>query len=100
MKTVQLFDRSPFYYEKISVTTAAVFQLNETYRNDSDSVFLTVEDNGLRYRIEGGDPDINDGHVVVAGGNMFFANVKAIKRLRMIGYGGTAIVIVTYYKGR
>jgi hypothetical protein len=98
MQYVQALDKAPFYYEKISVTTAAVFRLNATYRADSNAVFITVEDESIRYRIDGGDPDINDGHVVTAGANLYMVNPKSIKELRMIGFGGTAVVIVTYYK--
>ena len=98
MQYIQVLDRTPFEYEKISVTTAAVFRLTEAYRDLYKAAFITVEDNPLRYRIDGGDPAIDEGHVVVAGANLYFVDSKSLKELRMIGFGGTATVIVTYYK--
>ena len=97
MQYIQVLDRTPINYEKISVTTAAVFRLTEALREAAQAVFITVETNSLRYRIDSGDPDINDGHIVIAGANMYFVDPKSIRELRMIGFGGTAVIIVTYY---
>ena len=84
-------------YEEIDVTAAAVFRLDATYSANAGAVFLTVEDNNLRYRIDGGNPDANSGHLVYAGQNIWFTDPRSIQYLRMIGDGGTARVIVTYY---
>jgi hypothetical protein len=98
MQRTMEITRKPFDYDKFSATTAAAIQLDPTKRaNNCRAVFITFEDNAIRYRIDGTDPDINDGHVVVAGANLWMENGLAIERLSMIGYGGTSIVIVTYY---
>ena len=97
MQIVKYIDRTPINYEKLTVTTGAVVRLTEEDREAARAMFLTVETNSIRYRIEGGDPDIDDGHIVIAGSNLYFANEKAIKELRMIAVGNDATVIVTYY---
>lgn len=96
---VIILDRTPFAYEKITVTTGAVSQLNTTHIATAGAIFLTVETNNIRYRIDSGNPDINDGHLLAASSyqNLWLADRKAIKELRMIGIGGSAVVIVTYY---
>ena len=95
---VQNYDWAPFYYEKVTLSTDAVSRLNQTYREDSKGVFVTIETNSIRFRIDGGDPDANDGHVVIAGGNVYLIDSKSVRNLRMIAVDGTATAIVTYYK--
>ena len=95
---VQNYDWAPFYYEKVTIATDAVSRLNQTYREDSKGIFLTVETNSIRFRIDGGDPDANDGHVVIAGGNVYLIDPKSVRNLRMIAVDGAATAIVTYYK--
>jgi len=96
---IQTLDRTPFEYEKLTITNAAVVRLTQEYRELYKAVFITIEDVGIRYRIDGGDPDADDGHVVTAGGNMYFVDPASLRDLRMIAIGqNDAIAIVTYYK--
>jgi len=97
---IQVLDRTPFAYQRLGVTTAAVRQLDSTYRNQATAIFVTVETNNIRYRIDGGDPSITEGHLVVAGlyQNIYIVDPSSIRNLRMIGIGGTSIVTVTYYR--
>jgi len=97
MQTIQPIGRTPTNYEKLAIPTDAVIRLTEAYRIVAKAVFVTIESNNIRYRIDGGDPDANDGHVVVSGGNIYFTDVTSILNLRMIGSGGAAVAIVTYY---
>lgn len=97
---VKIVDQTPMEYEKITVTTGAVSRLDQTHREAAGAVFITVEDNNIRYRIDGGDPDATNGHLVVSGVHQnlwLFAN-GSIRSLRMIAIGGNAVVIVTYYR--
>ena len=98
MNYTQELDRAPFYYEKIEVAIDAVSRLDATYRDASNAVNITVEDSSIRYRIEGGDPDANDGHLVYLGQSIYFANPKSIKNFRAIAITDPAILIVTFYK--
>lgn len=100
IRTAQILDQIPIEYERLTVTTSAVFRLNQVYREVAGAVFITVEDNNIRYRIDGGDPGANDGHLVVAEvyQNLWLFANGAIRPLRMIAVGGNAEVIVTYYR--
>lgn len=92
--------RTPIGYERISVTGGAVVRLDATLRARARGVFCTVEDQTIRYRIDGGDPSVDvNGHIVIAGSNLYLIEPHAIDDLRMIANGAllTAIVIVTYY---
>lgn len=98
MKEIQTVDRVPIYYERLTVTNTAVSSLNEVYREDSNAAFITVETNNIRYRIDGGDPDANDGHLVYASQNLWFECPASIRKFKAIGSGGNATLIVTYYR--
>ena len=97
---VRVVDRTPNGYEKLSVTTGAVVRITAALRNAARAVFITVETNNIRFRIDGGDPAITTGHLVVAASyqNIWLNNKAAIRNLRMIGIGGTAVVHVTTYQ--
>ena len=99
-KEVKLLDKTPSEYEKITVTTGAVSMLNEVYRNASGAIFITVEGNNIRYRIDGGNPDATNGHLIIAGSyqNLWLFAPGSIRALRMIAIDGDATVIVTYYR--
>jgi len=99
MQITKLIDRTPIGYEKISITELAVSRLDATLRARSRAVFCTIEDVAIRYRIDGGDPDQNDGHVIIAGSNLWLNEPHSIDDLRMIAVGVavTSTVIVTFY---
>lgn len=98
---VKILDWTPTDYENITVTTAAVNRLTVAkITDDVGAVFITVETNNLRYRIDGGNPNATVGHLLVSGSyqNLWLNNVSAIKNLRMIAIDGSSFVKVTYYK--
>lgn len=97
---VNVVGYTPFAYEKITVTTLAVSRLNATYRATAGAVFITVESNDIRYRIEGGNPDANDGHLVDSASfqNIWFNDPMSIREFRAIAVGGNSTLIVTYYR--
>lgn len=99
---VRLIDQTPTEYEKLTITTSAVSRLNQIYREAAGAVFITVEGNNVRYRIDGGDPDVDDGHLIISGiyQNLWLFANGSIRALRMIAVGGNATVIVTYYRRR
>lgn len=97
---VNVIGYTPFAYEKITVTTATVSRLDSTYRESAGAVFITVETNNIRYRIEGGDPDSNDGHLVVASAyqNIWLNDPMSIRNFRALAITNSATLIVTYYR--
>lgn len=99
-ENVIVLDRTPYAYERLTVTNAVVQQLNAVYRASSGAIFITVETNNIRYRVDGGNPSAINGHLVVAATyqNLWLTDSKSIRDFRMIGIGGNAIVSVTYYR--
>ena len=97
---VLIIDRTPFAYEKITVTNSEISMLDTTYRNSAGAIFLTVEDNPLRYRIDGGNATFSDGHLLSDSAlqNLWLHDRYAIRNLRMIAIDGNASVHVTYYR--
>jgi len=97
---VNILGKTPFAYERTTVTTAAVLQLDATYRATAGAVFITIENNNIRYRIDGGDPSIINGHLVVSAlyQNIWLFDPSSIRNFRMIGIGGNSIVLITYYR--
>lgn len=92
--------RTPFAYQRFTATVAHSFRPAAAYRNQAGALFLTVENNNIRYRIDGGQPDINDGHLLVADAyqNLWLTDPDSIRNLRVIAIGGNAEVIITFYR--
>lgn len=97
---VNVIGYTPFAYERIAVTNAAVSRLNAINRENAGAVFITVETNNVRYRIEGGNPTAAEGHLVVptAYQNLWFNDPHSIRNFRVIAVAGNATLIVTYYR--
>jgi len=95
---IRVIEPTPSDYERLTVTTAAVSQLDTALTADAKAVFITVETNSIRYRIDGEDPDASNGHLVYATQNIWFENPAAIRQFRAIGIGGTATLVVSYYR--
>ena len=97
---VKVLDWTPFHYENITVLTGSVSMLTETHRNNAGAIFLTIENNNVSYRIDGGNPTSVLGHYLIfsANQNLWLNNIFAIKNLRMIAIGGSSLIKVTYYR--
>lgn len=96
---VVVVDRTSSNYKKMIITTSAVSSLNATLAANSEAVFLTVETNPIRYKIEGGNPTSTDGHLVSSAvyQNLWLHDKHSIRNLKMIAIGGNSTVHVTYY---
>lgn len=97
---VNVVGYTPFAYENITVTAASVSRLNAVYRATAGAVFITIETNNIRYRIEGGNPTAAEGHLVVPAAyqNLWLNDPMSIREFRAIATGGNATLIVTYYR--
>ena len=95
---VIVLDREPYDYRKMWVTPSAVSRLNADLRVTCGAVFITVELSNIRYRIDGGEPDGNDGHPLLEGQNLWLSDSNAIENLRMVAVGAGARVVITYYR--
>jgi hypothetical protein len=97
-KHVFVNELTPFAYEKLSVTSDAISALNTDYTATAIGCFITVESNNIRYRIDGGDPDIDDGHLVHVNQNLWFSNPASVRNFKAIAEELTSTLIVTYYR--
>lgn len=97
---VKVLDWTPFAYENITVAIDSVSMLTEDYLDNAGAVFLTIEDNNISYRIDGGNPTSVLGHYLIssANQNLWLNNLFAIKNLRMIAISGNSLIKVTYYR--
>lgn len=97
---VKVLDWTPFHYENITVTVDSVSMLTEAHRDVAGAVFITIEDNNVSYRIDGGNPTSVLGHYLIssANQNLWLNNIFALKSLRMIAIGGNSLIKVTYYR--
>ena len=98
MRQVQFLDKDPFWSETLNIPAAGVTRLNAVHRENSVAVFVTVEDNNIRYWINGDNPNAAAGHLVYATGNFYVVSVKAVREFRAIAIGGAAVAQVTYYR--
>lgn len=98
----------PYDFEVVEVTDADVFTLdaqkiknndNPGQRQPATSADISVEDEGIRFRIDGGVPDQDTGHFVPAGTLFNVTNAQALLNFKAtaIGTGVTGVLQVTYY---
>ena len=101
MRQVLVLERTPIENgEAVQTIESAAAEALDEIPALAQAVFITVEDNNIRYWLSGADPTALFGHLVVAASyqNLYLANRTAIENLRMIGIGGNAEIHVTYYK--
>ena len=91
---------TPFAYEDLTALSTGVLTLNQTHALIAGAVFITIETNSIRYRVDNGDPSATNGHLVVAASyqNIWFNDPASIKWFKAIGVGGNASLRVTYYR--
>lgn len=89
----------PVYFTQNSITTLAAVKLDSTILTtySIDEVFITIENNDIRFRIDGGTPTSSVGHLAAENRELYFEDPESIRNFSCIGSGGTAILNVTYY---
>lgn len=96
MQLIQTLDRTPMAHERLTVTSGLIVQPSVTNRIYK-ALFMTVEDNNLRYRIDGGDPTAVLGHLLIPYQNLYVIDEKSVRNLRLLATGADANVVITYY---
>jgi hypothetical protein len=66
--------------------------------NKTNHALISVEENPIRYRYDGGNPTPSEGHLVQAGDSMsiHFSDTEALSKFRVISVRGQATIQVTY----
>lgn len=97
-----LADTNAYDFEAISVTNGAAIGFTASKLSPSNgpkpkSVFITVEDNDIRFRVDGSDPTTTEGHKLTTGSaGMTITGEENIRKFKAIGISGTGDLKVTY----
>lgn len=90
-------------FEKISVgnseavgLTAA--EINPTNEPPAYGAFITVADQTISVKMDGGTPTASDGHLVTTTDSLVVHGTPNLNNLKMIATTGTAVVSVTYLR--
>ena len=88
-----------FDYESITVSSTAV-SLTETTRKSGDDTahkaFITIEDDQIRWRVDGQDPTSSEGHLQNPTDTITLSNSSDIRNFRAIRVSSDATIRVTY----
>ena len=95
-------------YEAITVSNTAIgltatkvrpsAAANTPAHGGAFEVFISVETNAIRYRIDGTDPTASEGHPLAAGDKLTVTGHNNIRRLKMIRQSADAAVKVTFFR--
>lgn len=101
----------PFAFEEIDVTDAAVQTLDPDVYYETSNEYpkrqvareatISVEDQPIRFRIDGGNPDQDTGHYIPAGTFFTITNATSLINFKAVAVGSTvtAVLQVTYFNG-
>lgn len=101
MKGYLVLDYPGKDFETITVEDTAL-GLTASNAASAKGALITIEDAGIRYRLDGTAPDANTGHPVAAGGTINLrgrsANCAQLTNFKMIrANASNATAMVTYY---
>jgi len=96
----------PFAFEQITVGSSSTTLTAATYLDRSTEAAkaqkaveatITVENNNVRWRIDGGTPDANTGHLLTAGSSITLSGGTSIVNFKAYAPTPSALLVVTYY---
>ena len=88
--------RAAFTYEALTITNAAAVPLTLATFDGAFTANITVEDNPIRVRWDGGNPTTAIGHLLQSGDQLKLDFTADIWHFRAIATGGNASIKVTY----
>lgn len=88
--------RSAFAYESIDVTSAHAEGFTIATMDGAVAANITVENNSVRARWDGTDPETDEGHLLAPGDQIKLDFTADLYHFRAIATGGDAILRVTY----
>jgi hypothetical protein len=96
-----LAETNSFDYESISATSSTAIgfsasKLSPTNGPKPTTVFVTVEDNDVRFRTDGTSPTTTEGHKLAMGATLTISGQEEIQHFKAIGVSGTGTLKVTY----
>jgi len=89
-----------YEFETLTVTNAAKAftsaKLSATGKENAIRAIVTVEDDSIRYRVDGSDPSATVGHLVYAGGTITIEGITNLTRFRAFRVTTDAKITVSY----
>lgn len=83
-------------YESLTVTNTGITTLTRDLMSNVWTALITVEDNPIRFRTDGGDPTITDGHLIQAGDTVSINTTFDALNFKCIAPGNAAKLKVSY----
>lgn len=90
--------RGAFGYEALTITNAAAVALTQATYEGALKAEITVEDNNVRYRLDGTDPTTIEGHELAPGDILVLDFTADIFNASFIAEAGDAVIRVTYLR--
>lgn len=83
-------------YESLTVTNSAITTLTRDLMSTVWTAMITVEDNPIRFRTDGGDPTLTEGHLIQAGDTININTTFDALNFKCIAIGNAAKIRVSY----
>ncbi len=99
MARTQTIGASYDAYENLVVSDDVVGFTADTVGKNRDRGFITVEDGNVRYRVDGGDPGADSGHLLESGDTLILDNQVQLQRVRFLAQGNTPATLRCSYGG-
>ena len=84
-------------YESITVTNAAAIGFTLATYTGKRGCFVTLETTDIRFRYDGTDPTVAEGHIMYVGTSLHFLSANVLSRIKFISTGANATLRVSYY---
>jgi hypothetical protein len=81
----------------LTPTSYETFESVNQTRRQAKLALITVEDNSIRFRLDGTAPTTALGHLVVSGSALELQSITQIRNLKMIAAAADATIQVTYF---
>ena len=88
-------DYQGFAHETLSSAAVEVNPTVTTMAN-ARAALITVEDQAVRVRYDGGAASTTAGHLIAAGGSIRVSGASSVKNLSLCAATGTAAIHITY----
>jgi hypothetical protein len=99
MARTQTIGASYDAYEDLIVSDEVVGFTAGTVGKNRDRAFITVEDGEIRYRVDGGDPGADSGHLLEPGDTLILDNQVQLQRVRFLAQGEIPATLRCSYGG-
>lgn len=98
---VRLTDYEAYAFQKVSLTTVRDLVACGFSDYDVDTckrLYISVEDQAVRYRVDGGVPTATTGHPIAADANENILGLTNMQNFQVVSQTGTATVTITLFR--